>query len=526
MLSQCNFRRNYVIWIGFIVLFARMAYGQITNVTDDQSAPTPGVGHDYVKMLTETVNPANGSVSLRIQVPMPPGRKLAIPFAFTYDSNGVNHPASGAPAIVTWASNLGYLSQGGWGYSVPMISLEQFTAYWYRSDGFTVPCIYFTDYMFFDPSGGRHALGLGVVSNPSSQACQSAWLTPKDSAPPWSVLQAGDDFFRASAPPSTGVPVTVADADGTAYDFPNPFAHPITSSPASFGLPSFIEDRNGNQITITDSGGGAFTYKDTLGRTAISSSGFGATGNTVRVSGLSNPYTVSWGTASSGFSAGSSTATDRYCPSTIPNESNKQEPVVRSITLPNGESYQFLYDSDNPSVYDVAGNGPYGLVSKITYPTGGYVEYIWTLNSQSEFAAFTDSFGNPEACTYTYGTPAVSKRIVSFDGQTQALEQDFSYSTLGWSAGVWTTKTATVTTHDLLRGTSFTTRYTYSPVTVAQPPDDLSLFAAQVPVEQTVEYDYDNVVGHKLRVVNKAWVDQYEMQGQQVVDYWNSGGSS
>ena len=55
-------------------LTASLAHAQITNVTNDTSTPIPGAGHDYVKMLSETVNPAIGSVSLRISVPMPKGR--------------------------------------------------------------------------------------------------------------------------------------------------------------------------------------------------------------------------------------------------------------------------------------------------------------------------------------------------------------------------------------------------------------------------------------------------------------------
>jgi len=48
--------------------------GQISSVNNTTSTPVPGSGHDYVHMLNETVNPSNGSLSLRIQVPMPKGR--------------------------------------------------------------------------------------------------------------------------------------------------------------------------------------------------------------------------------------------------------------------------------------------------------------------------------------------------------------------------------------------------------------------------------------------------------------------
>jgi hypothetical protein len=52
------------------------ARAQITNVTNDQSTPIPGAGHDYIHLLSETVNPSNGSVSIRIQPPMPEEIKL------------------------------------------------------------------------------------------------------------------------------------------------------------------------------------------------------------------------------------------------------------------------------------------------------------------------------------------------------------------------------------------------------------------------------------------------------------------
>jgi hypothetical protein len=38
------------------------------------ATPTPGVGHDYIGAINDVVNPADGSVSLRISVPIPKGR--------------------------------------------------------------------------------------------------------------------------------------------------------------------------------------------------------------------------------------------------------------------------------------------------------------------------------------------------------------------------------------------------------------------------------------------------------------------
>lgn len=75
---------------GMTFLGVFQAQGQITNVTNDQATPIPGVPHDYIKLLAETVNPANGSLSIRIQIPMPPARQLNVPFSVDYDSNGTD----------------------------------------------------------------------------------------------------------------------------------------------------------------------------------------------------------------------------------------------------------------------------------------------------------------------------------------------------------------------------------------------------------------------------------------------------
>ena len=65
------------------------ASAQIPSVTDVTAPPTPGVGHDYIQDNVETVNPANGSLSIRIGVPLPPSRGVNIPFNFACDSGSV-----------------------------------------------------------------------------------------------------------------------------------------------------------------------------------------------------------------------------------------------------------------------------------------------------------------------------------------------------------------------------------------------------------------------------------------------------
>jgi hypothetical protein len=191
-----------------------------------------------------------------------------------------------------------------------------------------------------------------------------------------------------------------------------------------------VTDRNGNTYAISFSstvGSPALTYTDSIGRPALSIPTFGATQDSVTVSGLSTPYKVSWTAVNANFPitmtplSDSGTCTGPGSQPTIA--------AVSAIALPNGQQYSFSYDPT------------YGLVSKITYPTGGYVRYVWGLNSQSTYGVwpiFTDTGVNPDggpnyvvqsnSCQYHYDTPAIAQRFVSFDGEHEVLEQDFSYT--------------------------------------------------------------------------------------------------
>jgi hypothetical protein len=44
------------------------AFPHITNVTEDQSRPTPGTGHDYISFVGDAFNAANGLVSFGLSM--------------------------------------------------------------------------------------------------------------------------------------------------------------------------------------------------------------------------------------------------------------------------------------------------------------------------------------------------------------------------------------------------------------------------------------------------------------------------
>jgi RHS repeat-associated protein len=213
---------------------------------------------------------------------------------------------------------------------------------------------------------------------------------------------------------------------------------------------------------------------------------------------------VTWGTTSQNLAIGASLTLNfqSECHTTLPNITGTPS-VISKITLPNNTSYQFSYDST------------YGLLDKITYPTGGYVSYTWGLNPLSEFASFETPGGTTlNGCHYHYDTPAVLHRYVSFDGVNIALQQDFTYS-INWNGGdsTWLTKTTSVKTTDLVTGAIYTTVYTYAPFVAPRQPNDTNSFQPQIPVEQSIVYK--NSAGTTQRTVNKTWYDQYELHTQQ-----------
>jgi RHS repeat-associated protein len=454
---------------------------QISSVGNDQAPPTAGVGHDYIHSLTETVNPANGSLSIRIQIPLPKGRQLTLPFGYAYDSSGVHYPIDAGSGVAVW----NHPQRAGWISSIPSLDVIQATA----SQGqFNYQCPYTTGYIFHDSAGSAHALNMSSWQPPTSQ-CQLMTLAPRN------VLSGSDGFVGATSPsavnyPGGGMPpVTVVDLHGNVYYFPTPIS----------GL-AWVEDTNGNHISFSNTSS-TLVETDTTGRAALTATGLGTSQSTMVVSGLSASYQATWAAEPYNFTipfvnVNSITGCDIVQPG-----SGTEPSGLTALTLPNGQSFHFYYES------------VYGLLNEIVYPTGGWVKYTWGLNPQSNIALFANASGSQGACEYQYGQPVITKRQVSYDGTTVAEEQDFTSYTTTWNPSnqtLWTSKGTQVTTYDNVRGLNFLTAYTYSPVTVGNnDPNSVSLFASQVPVEsQIVYHDWTGTV---LQAVNETWNNAYEI---------------
>jgi hypothetical protein len=74
-----------VLALSFFV-FTIIAAAQVPDPVMAAQAPTPDSCHNYIGLATETVNPAGGSVTFDLPLPLPLGRQLSLPFSIHYDS--------------------------------------------------------------------------------------------------------------------------------------------------------------------------------------------------------------------------------------------------------------------------------------------------------------------------------------------------------------------------------------------------------------------------------------------------------
>lgn len=542
LLSRLRF---FTVFVAFSS-FALCAHAQTIPLGNDVARPIPGAGHDYIHLLNETVNPANGSLNITIGLPAPKGRGLSLPYSLIYNSGSVHHFLSAAPGIgqyePSWVTTL---TSGGWGNTLPYAT----AAFW--NIGVPGPanngdsCTASNSYTFYDPSGGAHALGLSNVSyfvngngGPvSPDYCSTVGPNSISGGDPQVKAQTFGicNGIQNQGQPnpegcSTANPAfTVTDKDGTVYSFPfdNISYDPGVGNVAAiaFKYPASIEDRNGNVITVSSTPGSSAppVFTNTLGSQVASSTPGSANTTVLTVGGAS--YTIAYTTSTAHYTAPSLQVTTPpsnqiSCGAnfTIPNSpagygsitDSGVSNVVQTITLPNQTQYTFHYDDTT-----------FGLVTEIDYPSGGWVKYTWKFNDTlSDFVSFAGSDPNGGsvngACNFEYKTPVIGTRTVGYNTSSTSVTtqtQTFTYST-AWNPtnyGLWDSKTTTVSTLDNITGKTVQTVYTYGGVSAS------SQDTSEIPVETKVQYyDWGNTTT-PLRTVNKTWFTPYEMTSQQTV---------
>ena len=529
----------HVLAVGCIAAFlVSTAHGQITNVANDTITPIEGVGHDYIKMMSETVNPANGGLNIHIDMPVAKSRGLTVPFSITYDSNNVHHLNPGVYnswGTVGWYANSSLLGQGGWTFALPYARVTSWTENvavltGYGSNGpiYTVyDCGNVSNYVMQDLSGVTHALPIGArsgVGDPNNY-CGAYSTSPGSDGKVEGFLPAyGGDQFH---PP----PITANDDVGNVYKY-STFKRDNSIDVNSYAaMPDSIEDRNGNITRFAINPSNGVTVTDTSGRTSISTSGFGPSGSTNNVVVSGETFQVTWRTVSANFSTPSVWAGAPGWPDPVydictpPGPANDSQTVISQITLPNGKSYKFYYAND--ATPHRAATNSYGLVSEIDYPSGAWVTYSWKLSDTlNELADYPGLYYQscevcgacnggpsgcpapvPHGCVYQYKTPVVAARSVSFGASSPALTQIFTYNTHWPSGKPWDYKTTTVTTTDNITGKSASTTYSYKPIASLIIPGIGR--GGQIAVEQSESYSDWN--GSPLRTITKDWLDPFDM---------------
>jgi len=169
-----------------------------------------------------------------------------------------------------------------------------------------------------------------------------------------------------------------------------------------------VKDTNGNYFS-TDANGNAI---DTLSRTPITATST-CNGNSsqtcydvLNAKGTTSRFTVTTESISVSTSFGQAGVTEYSGTIT----------VIQSIGLPDGTSYQFSYDSGTSA-------GHYGLLTSVTVPTGGQVNYTYT--------KFTDANSNVNEWVGTH----------SSGGGTWTFAQAVSSSPAGFTKGQQVTVT-------------------------------------------------------------------------------------
>ena len=100
---------------------------QVPDPTIAARAPVPGVGHDYIGMGAETVNPADGSLSFNLPLNPPPGRQLSLPFGIRYSSSEQFYvPSAQSSKFAAWSNvSPAPFQLRGWAYLIPSYSAQE-----------------------------------------------------------------------------------------------------------------------------------------------------------------------------------------------------------------------------------------------------------------------------------------------------------------------------------------------------------------------------------------------------------------
>ena len=323
---------------GVLILLSILSIWPIRAIAQDYvyatGSPTFGVNYP---ISNGNIDISNGNVHITIPLGtfQQRGNLPPISINLEYDSRIYDilnnndgtyswQPANVPNSMAGWRLTTG-LEQGTTSYTVNLFQSGQYTCNGQTQNGLYAS---YTSYLWIDPNGTWHTFDTSVIQPSGVPQCTAT----------------GTGY----AIDGSGYYLTVAnDNIMTIYD---------TSGSEVFPL---RKDFNGNQATIDSSG----TVTDSMGRTLLTTTTNGNTiqYNVLKEGGGYNPFTVN---------------TEPININTFFQQSDVTEfsgslTAISGITLPDGSSYSFTYDSGTSS-------GNYGELESMTMPTGGQVKLYYT----------------------------------------------------------------------------------------------------------------------------------------------------
>lgn len=366
-----------------LVLASASAPAQTQGVTDGStpSALTAGApASSYSLSGFESVNPYNGGLNFSLPLLSIGGRggaaytitlRIDQKWSIRKDINP-GHSANYYPTP-SWVKQdgIGVMDQT---YSVGKLSVRQAASrdfFLVNSTCGYVQRLTLTRLTFTAPDGTEYELRDTLRNG-------AAHLTDSSTCQPGQYYNRGKVFVTSDGPSAT----FIADSDVTDYPYNNPenvapsgvmILKDGTRFRVGGGVPhgviSWMRDRNGNLVTfsynttrelmdVTDSLGRSVTISSGQGQSkVITYKGFGGADRAVTI----NIAPLSASTLRSGFQV--RTQSSLFPGLTLPGGgSNVTPPVISSVVLPDGRSYQFLYDD-------------YAELARVVLPTGGAFEY-------------------------------------------------------------------------------------------------------------------------------------------------------
>jgi hypothetical protein len=91
------------------------------TVSGETATPIPGVGHDYINLLNETVDPSSGTVNVHIELPTPKSRGITLPFSIRYSSAAAFQldPSGNQVELIVSECSGPFGGSCGWNYGFP-----------------------------------------------------------------------------------------------------------------------------------------------------------------------------------------------------------------------------------------------------------------------------------------------------------------------------------------------------------------------------------------------------------------------